>query len=134
MKMKTGPALPLSAWKRQHGANLKTAKKEEEERPFISAETHGLTSMFVPTRTGGNDFFEIITRKQFLDENIDQWLKWHAYRGMTIALGIASLWLFTINPYFGVAVGLLAGWSFGWYWRWSEALKIIKNRDLLEAV
>jgi len=128
--------LTLQQWKRKHAAAAMKAvgAVEKEEDSIVSAESHNLAPMFVPTRTDGNDFFEIITRKAFLNESIEQWLKWNMHRGLSVVLGLTTLWLFTINPWYAAVGGLATGWSYGWYWRWNETMNILKKRDLFESV
>lgn len=134
MKPKAFPQVTLKQWKRQFGAGYKASKKEGKKDALVTQESHGLTSMFVPTKTDGNDFFEITTRKDFLNENIDHWLKWNMFRGLAVTFGMATLWLLTVHPLLAAAGGLAAGWAYGRFYSQDKTLDVLKKRDLFESV
>jgi hypothetical protein len=134
MQLKNTQQVSLAEWKRARAAAPKPKGKKAAHSEFIHPDTHGLTTMFVPTRTAGKAIFEVTSRKEFLNSTINDWLKWHMYRGLGITFGILSLWLLTINPFLAALGGLATGWAFGWHYRWSRAMDILRKRDLLEAV
>jgi hypothetical protein len=105
-------------------------RKDTEQNQFRYA------PMFLPvdaTEKKGTGVVKVVTRQSFLDENIDTWVKWNMYKGVSAGLGIAALALLGTNIVLSGAAALAAGYYYGQVKRKEFIVtNLLKKRWLLE--
>jgi len=92
--------------------------------------------MFLPvdaTAKKDSGVVKVVTRQKFLTENINHWIKWRAYQGASLGLGIAAVAFLGMNVMLSGAAALGAGYCYGKY-KWQDFIvnQLLKNRWLLE--
>jgi hypothetical protein len=92
--------------------------------------------MFLPvdaTEKKGQGVVKVVTRQKFLDENIGVWVKWNAYKGTALMLGVVALFLLPTSIYLSGAAALGAGYCYGQFKRNQYVIEaILQRRWLLE--
>ncbi|MBI5036755.1 hypothetical protein HZC09_05420 [Candidatus Micrarchaeota archaeon] len=89
--------------------------------------------MFMPVATEGKPVIKSTRRKEFLDEGIDMWRKFHLYRALTVVGLLGAILFLFKNPYISVASGVGAAWAYGEYVVKDFRLnQLYKKRTILE--
>ncbi len=98
-----------------------TLRELKELAPHIEAQeaqhkNYQVLPMFLPTDISakkGTGVVKVVTRQNFMNEGIGNWVLYNTYRGGAVALGVLALVTFPVNIYLSALFGLGAGYSYG---------------------
>ncbi|MFH1751022.1 MAG: hypothetical protein ABH863_05060 [Candidatus Micrarchaeota archaeon] len=85
-------------------------KTVEEKKAFQVA------PMFLPADISskrGTGVIKVVTRQDFMNTGITNWVLYNSTRAATIILAIAALFLLTVNILLAAVAGLAAGYFYG---------------------
>ncbi len=115
------------------------AYAESDSKAFASPSTADKTKqwnyspMFLPISTSGRHVMNVTTRSDFLHKQVGNWKTIQINLVLTIVIGIAALWLLSVNVLLAGAAALVAGWLYGEHMVKKFFLyKVYKRRMLLE--
>ncbi|MBI4406365.1 hypothetical protein HY571_00440, partial [Candidatus Micrarchaeota archaeon] len=110
----------------------KHISKPQEKKDEKPADEPVVMPAFVPARMKpGEGLLEVTTRQRFINDGIKTWLEWHYTRAFAILFAVAALFALQINLFLSIALGAIAGFSYGHHWKAARRINIFYTRRRL---